>query len=261
MNPALVDFNIHPAKKEVRFKDSSELHHGVSSTVRNFFRAYGIKASQDFSDDDTQDLSRLARIQDSYARVQDSYVRVQEQFEQRHTADKLVAEPSARRIEPQENLSRPLSKSETQKSLFRSETEPEAQKKSDFRARFFDYDRAPAIEKSFGFNHTSRLAEAALSVGILQSQDSPETSATSVEAERSQSSFAPEKTDSDGIKYIGTRSAHLFWWKKTIRCTLSTSTRRTSEFCSTSCLHMAGKNSRFLCRTRSPHRHQKKIFI
>ena len=36
--PSLVDFNIHPAKKEVRFKDISALHHAVSTTVRNFYR-------------------------------------------------------------------------------------------------------------------------------------------------------------------------------------------------------------------------------
>ncbi len=40
VNPALVDFNIHPAKKEVKFKDISSLHHGISSTLRAFFSEY-----------------------------------------------------------------------------------------------------------------------------------------------------------------------------------------------------------------------------
>ena len=34
----LVDFNIHPAKKEVRFKDMSPIHHAISSAVRNFYK-------------------------------------------------------------------------------------------------------------------------------------------------------------------------------------------------------------------------------
>lgn len=37
INPALVDFNIHPAKKEVRFKDISTVHHAVSTAVRSFY--------------------------------------------------------------------------------------------------------------------------------------------------------------------------------------------------------------------------------
>ncbi|MCL2440811.1 MAG: DNA mismatch repair endonuclease MutL [Treponema sp.] len=37
INPALADFNIHPAKREVRFKDSAAIHHAISGTVKSFF--------------------------------------------------------------------------------------------------------------------------------------------------------------------------------------------------------------------------------
>ena len=40
VNPKLVDFNIHPAKKEARFYDISELHHAISSSVRTFYHNY-----------------------------------------------------------------------------------------------------------------------------------------------------------------------------------------------------------------------------
>ncbi|MBR5097177.1 MAG: DNA mismatch repair endonuclease MutL, partial [Treponema sp.] len=43
VQPDLVDFNIHPAKKEARFKDIAPLHHGVSSALKEFFRALSVK--------------------------------------------------------------------------------------------------------------------------------------------------------------------------------------------------------------------------
>lgn len=42
VNPALVDFNIHPAKREARFKDIAPIHRSVSQTVRQFFRNYSV---------------------------------------------------------------------------------------------------------------------------------------------------------------------------------------------------------------------------
>lgn len=40
VRPDLVDFNIHPAKKEARFYYISALHHGLSSTIKAFFQQY-----------------------------------------------------------------------------------------------------------------------------------------------------------------------------------------------------------------------------
>ncbi|MCL1991472.1 MAG: DNA mismatch repair endonuclease MutL [Spirochaetes bacterium] len=37
IDPALADFNIHPAKREVRFRDAGSIHNAVSSHVRRFF--------------------------------------------------------------------------------------------------------------------------------------------------------------------------------------------------------------------------------
>ena len=40
VKPSAVDFNIHPAKKEARFKDIASIHHGISTAVKAFFQEY-----------------------------------------------------------------------------------------------------------------------------------------------------------------------------------------------------------------------------
>lgn len=67
MNPSLVDFNIHPAKKEARFHDISDLHHGISSALRSFFHNY---TYQNFISDKPADapVSEKAESDNTYSK-------------------------------------------------------------------------------------------------------------------------------------------------------------------------------------------------
>ncbi|MCR4743293.1 MAG: DNA mismatch repair endonuclease MutL [Treponema sp.] len=70
INPNLVDFNIHPAKREARFYDISELHHALSSTIKNFYRQY---TRQNFEEgkslDDVRefDFNQMAQIKSNFS--------------------------------------------------------------------------------------------------------------------------------------------------------------------------------------------------
>jgi DNA mismatch repair protein MutL len=50
INPRLADFNIHPAKREVRFSDSGAIHHAISSALRDFSRRLGMLRGQPAGD-------------------------------------------------------------------------------------------------------------------------------------------------------------------------------------------------------------------
>jgi DNA mismatch repair protein MutL len=44
IDPALADFNIHPAKREVRFRDPGAIHHAITTGLRDFCRRFNLKA-------------------------------------------------------------------------------------------------------------------------------------------------------------------------------------------------------------------------
>jgi DNA mismatch repair protein MutL len=43
IDPALADFNIHPAKREVRFQDPGAIHHAITTGLRDFCRRLSLK--------------------------------------------------------------------------------------------------------------------------------------------------------------------------------------------------------------------------
>ncbi|MDR1955774.1 MAG: DNA mismatch repair endonuclease MutL [Treponema sp.] len=46
INPALADFNIHPAKREVRFADAGAIHHAVTQGIRDFVHHLNLSAGK-----------------------------------------------------------------------------------------------------------------------------------------------------------------------------------------------------------------------
>jgi DNA mismatch repair protein MutL len=50
INPALADFNIHPAKREVRFADAGAIHLAVTQTIRDFVHHLNLSAEMQWLD-------------------------------------------------------------------------------------------------------------------------------------------------------------------------------------------------------------------
>jgi DNA mismatch repair protein MutL len=53
LDPALVDFNIHPAKREVRFRNLSVVHHAVVTLIRSHLAGYKIHVEDALTDRQT----------------------------------------------------------------------------------------------------------------------------------------------------------------------------------------------------------------
>ncbi|WP_053228156.1 DNA mismatch repair endonuclease MutL [Spirochaeta cellobiosiphila] len=46
IEPHLIDFNIHPAKKEAKFRNLNEIHHSVVTMIRDYLAGFSIKETQ-----------------------------------------------------------------------------------------------------------------------------------------------------------------------------------------------------------------------
>jgi DNA mismatch repair protein MutL len=58
IDPALADFNIHPAKREARFRDGGAIHHAISTGLNDFCRRLNLKRLSDNEDTKGADNGR-----------------------------------------------------------------------------------------------------------------------------------------------------------------------------------------------------------
>ena len=173
VKPSLIDFNIHPAKKEARFHDISDLHHGISSTIKAFFHSYTLS---NFKEDKPADEVRYDEIGE---------------FDFSTAAKNTGASPY-------------------QKHISYKASETAGHNLTDFRSKYFggapaavtssgNYS-APKNELNFKSINTEKLAEQALEA--TQTDTLP--AQTSQSSAQTNETFSPESAPSSPqIKFIG----------------------------------------------------------
>jgi len=63
IDPSLADFNIHPAKREARFRDAGALHSAISAGVKTFFHRKETARISKLSEEDSREDTKTQRTQ------------------------------------------------------------------------------------------------------------------------------------------------------------------------------------------------------
>ncbi len=198
VEPKTVDFNIHPAKKEVRFKDISSIHHGVSSAVRSWLRGYSLKESGKLSQEDEfsqQNLNFSELVSEALSADSKDFQKDSGKFQSLESSiSGSCRENSAERF--------PLSRENSRKNNFEEENgknflDPFTKKtlSEQFEALNFSL---PKKESVYNASHTSQGTESALDIDAFSS---PKMSNIKIRTAEAAEPLAPARPS---FAYLGT---------------------------------------------------------